>query len=361
MIAINGKIFTQRMSGLGRFAFEVIKRMIAANIELTIFTPNKSLHSDYQILIKSVIRDNSRLSPFLWEVFRLGKIINPTKFSLLWSPANIGPINPLIPHYITLHDLTFIHNPAWMNFKGRVIYKNLIPLICKRANAIIADCEFVRQELINYLPFKSPEDIYMTYLGGDHVVLRKLEFSRFELPERYFVFLGNIDKRKNLDNIILAWKHACENSDGTLKLFLVGSAKSRDKYQLEINDESIQLLTNLPDDELFYLLSKSRGLIFPSLYEGFGLPILEAMRCNCPVITSNLGAMAEVAGDAALLVDPFSVECISSAILDLAYSDEVHLNFSERGYQRQQDFTWNQTAEYYIDLLCSDVSLSQKK
>jgi glycosyltransferase involved in cell wall biosynthesis len=284
MIAINGKIFTQRMSGLGRFAFEVVKRMVEADFDLTIFTPNKLLHSDYEILTKFVIRDSSSLPPFLWEVFRLGKLVRSSQFTALWSPANIGPINPLVPHFITLHDLTFLHNPAWMNFKGRLIYKTLIPVICKKANAVIADCDFVRQELIDYLPFKHPKDIYMTYLGGDHVVLKPNLLPRIDLPEKYFMFLGNIDKRKNLDNIIEAWKLACTRSNGAIKLLIVGASKSRERYQLDLNHESIEMLTSVSDDELFYLLSRSRGLIFPSLYEGFGFPILEAMRCGCPVI-----------------------------------------------------------------------------
>lgn len=245
MIAINGKIFTQRMSGLGRFAFEVLKQMIEADIELTIFTPNKLLHSDYEILSKFVIRDSSSLPPFLWEIFRLGKLVRPSQFSVLWSPANIGPLNPLVPHFITLHDLTFTHDPKWMNFKGRIIYKTLIPAICKKAKIVIADCDFVRQELIDFMPFKHPEQIYMTYLGCDHVVLKPDELPKIDLPEKYFMFLGNIDKRKNLDNIIEAWKLACSRSNVPIKLLIVGASKSRERYQLDLNDESIEMLTSL--------------------------------------------------------------------------------------------------------------------
>ena len=356
MIAVNGKIFTQRMSGLGRFAFEVIKRMILVNLELTIFTPNKPLHSDYQILSKYVVRDDSLFPPFLWEIFRLASLARPDKYTALWSPANIGPINPKISHYLTLHDLTFIHDRAWMNFTSRLIYKNLIPLICKRAIAVISDCNFIRHEIIGYMPYKRPEDIYMSYLGSDHVSLKKIAFNRFELPEQHFVFLGNIDRRKNLNNIIKAWSLACTKTDSSIKLFIVGEVKTREKYSLDLNHDSIQVLSKVSDDELFYLLSKSRGLIFPSFYEGFGFPILEAMRCGCPVITSNLGAMEEIAGQSALLVNPCSVENIAGAIIELSNSDSLHTELIEKGYKRQMEFTWDKTASYYINLL-SRVSL----
>jgi len=350
MIAINGKIFTQRMSGLGRFAYEVVKRMVDASVDLTIITPNKPLHSNYEMLTKFVMRDKSPLHPFLWEVFRLGRIVMPNKFAALWSPANIGPINPIVPHFVTLHDLTFIHNPEWMNYKGRLIYRTLIPLICKRARAVIADSDFVRQELIKYLPFKKSSDIYMTYLGVDHVVPKPVVFTRFDLPKKYFMFIGNIDKRKNLDNIIHAWQIACAKLNGAINLFIVGEIKYREKFHLDLNDDSVQLLTGLLDEELFYLLSKSLGLIFPSLYEGFGLPTIEAMRCGCPVITSNIGTMAEIAGDAALLVDPHSVMDIADAIIKLAGSDSLHAELVNRGNVHQGVFTWDKTAEFYIEL-----------
>jgi glycosyltransferase involved in cell wall biosynthesis len=350
MIAINGKIFTQRMSGLGRFAFEVVKKMIDADVGLIIFTPNKSLHHDYKALEKFVIRDTSFLPPFLWELFRLGQLVQSSKFGALWSPANIGPLNPRVSHFLTLHDLTFIHDPTWMHFKGRLIYKIFIPLICKKARAVVADCNFIRQELINYMPYKRSVDIHMSFLGADHVSVNEVKFNRFELPKMYFVFLGNIDKRKNLDKIIQAWKIAYDKSGLEIRLLIIGASKSRERYRLNLSHQSIDLFDAIPDEELYFLLSKSRGLIFPSLYEGFGLPILEAMRCGCPVITSNIGAMAEVAGDAAIIVNPYSVNDIADAICKLSDSDILRSDLIKKGLERQQRFVWDKTAKFYTDL-----------
>ncbi|WP_173201936.1 glycosyltransferase family 1 protein [Geobacter sp. SVR] len=339
------------MSGLGRFAFEVTRRLLDAGTHMVIYTPNKPLHDDYQSLANWIHRDSFGMHPFLWELFRLPVLLGKSGCSLLWSPANIGPIFPGVPHYLTLHDLTFIHDATWMDRLPRLLYRTLIPLICKGTEYLISPTEVIRQEVLAHLPEKPAGHVLMCHQGGDHVPLR--DSSPPEQPldsEKYFVFLGNIDRRKNLARIVDAWALARKKVDQPLKLYIIGAVKFKGNYSIDVEDASIEIRSNLDDAAVFALLSQARGLLFPSLYEGFGFPMLEAMRSGCPVITSNIGAMAEVAGSAALLVDPHSAQEIATAIVDLCRSDELHGKLVGMGFERQKTFTWDRTAHYYLDL-----------
>ena len=163
--------------------------------------------------------------------------------------------------------------------------------------------------------------------------------------EGYSLLLGDCLTRMD------AWKEAFAKSNTPIKLLIIGASKSRESYRPDWNHDSIEMMTSVSDDELFSLLSRSRGLIFPSLYEGFGFPMLEAMRCGCPVITSNIGAMAEIAGDAGLLVNPYSIESIAESIINLSESETLYAKLRKRGFRRQQYFTWEKTTNFYIDIL----------
>jgi glycosyltransferase involved in cell wall biosynthesis len=352
MLAINGKIFTQPMSGLGRFAFEVIKQFIEHNLVFDILTPDKPLFPVYMELSPYIKRDTLAIEPLIWEITRLSYLASPKRYTALWSPANIGPLFPRVSHYLTLHDLTFLHLPEWMNPLSRFLYRFLIPKVCVKAEAIFCDTEFIKNEIASVYPFAMNKKIYRIYPGCDHINSDNAQIvTNIIKKESHFIFYGNIEKRKNVGNIVQAWLQAKSSLKDKATLFIVGSKKKREKYFPEFKDESIRVLNNIDDKGLIALLKQARGLIFPSLYEGFGFPIVEAMRCGCPVITSNLGSMAELATDAALLVDPYSVDDIAAAIVQLASSSHLYDSLKEQGCRREKLFRWNNTANFYKKIL----------
>jgi glycosyltransferase involved in cell wall biosynthesis len=169
--------------------------------------------------------------------------------------------------------------------------------------------------------------------------------ERFEIPASYFLAVGAISPRKNLARLLGAWSRVVDDVDGA-SLVIVGKEGLRfaSSSILSTLPERVVHLTSVDDDELASLYSGARGLLYPSLYEGFGLPILEAMSSGCPVLTSNCTAMPEVAGDAAVLVDPLSVQSIADGIRILAHEGRA-LDLSQKGYKHSQEFSWERTAQ----------------
>jgi glycosyltransferase involved in cell wall biosynthesis len=349
MIAINGKIFTQKMTGLGRFSYEIVKSLIQKGILFQIITPNLPVSIEYIDLQEYIIKDVSFLHPFLWETLRLPFLLDKRKYSALWSPANIGPIFTPIPHFLTIHDLSF-SNPHWINKFSYLLYNFFIPNSMKNASKIICVSDFTHQEIKKKYPSVLPEKICWTHSGCNSLNFTIANpLNILPSKEMYFVVLGNIEARKNIYRIIEAWKIYKTQQKSPVKLFIIGSKKKRENFDVDIQDDTINITGYINDEEVVNLLKSARGLIFPSLYEGFGFPILEAMQHGCPVITSNIGAMKEIAGDAAILVDPFSIESISNAIKLLASNDSIYFDFQNKGIDRAKIFRWEKTTSFYIN------------
>jgi alpha-1,3-rhamnosyl/mannosyltransferase len=150
-----------------------------------------------------------------------------------------------------------------------------------------------------------------------------------------------MDPRKNTERIIKAFEHSSAGKD--IKIVFVGQPK----YMKIKESRNVRILGNVSVDDLAGLYSGATALIYPSLYEGFGLPILEAFACGCPVLTSNISSMAEVAGDAAMLVDPYKIDSISDGIEKILRGPK---NYIEKGLKRVQDFSWEKTARMTLDV-----------
>ena len=348
MLAINGKIFVQPLSGLGRCAFELTKRFIAMGIPLKVIIPKRPLDAAYQELLPYIQMDSVSMNIFVWQFIRLPRILNTHQFEALWSPANVGPIKTNISHYLTLHDLLFLHDPKWFPGISRFIHRFVTPLICANAEKIICSCATVASEIQTVYPTLADKISYV-YLGADHSKVRMSEaheFSKSHIP--YFVMLGNIELRKNFLGVKAAWQLAKHQLPKKAKLKLIGVKKRREDFDIELADDSIELMGRLSDEMTEALIKNATGLLYPSFYEGFGFPILEAMKLGCPVITSNFGAMAEIAGNAALLVDPASTQSIVDGIVRLTSSKAMYNDLKQRGLKRAEDFKWADTANSYI-------------
>ncbi|MGK5094024.1 glycosyltransferase family 1 protein [Deltaproteobacteria bacterium TL4] len=351
MLAINGKVFTQNSTGVGRFAFEVIRSLDFERTPFEILTPNLPIHKEYKELEPFVWRDESAMNPFLWQFIRLPCLLRGKKYSCLWSPANIGPIFSPVPHYLTLHDFTFFHDKNWMPFLPRYFYQVLIPQICKRAEMIFFDCETIHEEYFA-LNVSNNRNTSWIYLGSDHIPLLEGFSESLAIPQKkYFVVLGNIEKRKNFSRLIRAWEQLAQAPQFDYQLYVIGEKKKRDKRVEDDVHPSIVFLGYVADQEMNHLLAEARGLLFPSLYEGFGFPIVEAFRRGCPVITSNYGTMSEIGGNAAIQVDPNSEREIKDAITRLMGNEALYLELRKKSLDRQRIFAWDNTVRFYQNIL----------
>jgi glycosyltransferase involved in cell wall biosynthesis len=255
---------------------------------------------------------------------------------------------------ITVHDLTYLKYPNYfldrnLNEQG---YRRELPLGLERADVVIAVSQKTKEDLVELMKFPE-ERIRVIYEGVEPRFLNHVEGEEaklirecYGLTQPYIVYLvGTPEPRKNLKNTVAAAKKAAPQ----LLLALIGPQEPLQAL-LAGNSHNTVFLDVVPDAHLPALLSGAQISLYPSLYEGFGLPVIESMACGVPVITSNHGALPEVAGDAALLVDPEDVESIAGAISELLSDENLKTNLKALGIERAAEFTWQKTAAKTLSL-----------
>ena len=299
---------------------------------------------------------NLTLKPY----FRFISAFNFGKYDIFHGPDYKIPSGRFYKKVVTIHDLVDYESTIIAhNIAEHGIYRIEFPLYKARPDMIITVSDFTRNCLLSRFPqFESITK--SIYLGVDHIasidpaVIRKKPF-----PFPYIFFVGVIDKRKNLVKVIEAFEIAKETLR-ELHLVIVG----KDGYCHEIVNEKlkrsrhnkdIHRLGFVTEEELVDIYSHAEAFVFPSLYEGFGIPVLEAMSIGCPVITSNRGAMKEISGNAAILVDPNNAEDISHRIVELCGNTSRRVKLIENGRLWSKQFRWSkcakETSEVYKTLL----------
>lgn len=260
------------------------------------------------------------------------------------------------PFLVTVHDLERICFPLGKDGFRERIGLRLDVLAIKKARHIIAVSQNTKRDLVRLLGVDERK-VTVIYNGVDHSVFKPNGSKPAPFP--YILYVGSERPRKNLRRLLAAFARL-KRSGGfnDLKLVKVGtpgrSPAFRKSVLRAINDFGLQgevLFTeHLNDQELAAKYGAARALVYPSLYEGFGLPVLEAMACGCPVITSDVSALPEVAGDAALLVDPCDEAALSEAIARLLSDDNLRGRLIERGLERSKRFSWASSASQTLAL-----------
>ena len=273
---------------------------------------------------------------------------------LIHSTDHLIPSCKGIPVVATIMDAIPLAHPEWVNNRLSALKNYVWKKSIGFADRVITISSFSKQDLIEY--FRIPEQkISITPLGVDQrwFNLPSPEYlaavrGRYNLPENFFVFVGTLQPRKNVGRILDAHRALPEFIQKSHPLIIIGRSgwQFADIFEkLNAQQATVRWLKYVPDSDLPSILRCASGLVFPSLYEGFGLPVLEAFAAELPVITSNSTSLPEVAGNAALLVDPYDVQNISWAmqqlIEDTVAADQLRL----LGLKRAKEFTWDNTAQ----------------
>ncbi|HBY02542.1 MAG TPA: glycosyltransferase family 1 protein [Rikenellaceae bacterium] len=267
----------------------------------------------------------------------------------------VGPFMSKVPFVTSLHDVSYKRFPSFFSPRDRLLFSILSPLSLQSTKAIITISHHAKQEIAHFYPsFKNKT--FVTHLAANSI-FRKINKKReenpvlmkFAIPDSYILVVGNLQPRKNVLRIIRAFA-AIQNQITETKLVIVGQAKwQSSEIEEEVRKQRIEnrvIFTGyITEEELVWLYNDATVFVYPSLYEGFGLPILEAMACGTPVITSNTSSMPEVAGDSALLVNPYNEEEITDAIIRIVKNINFAKLMSEKGLQRSRMFSWAKTAE----------------
>lgn len=303
--------------------------------------------------------------PRLWTQFGLALQTFKDPLDVLFVPAHTLPLirRPGLKTVVTVHDLGAEYLPGTHQLKQRLYLNLMAHHQLKSATHIIAVSEATKQDLIKKVGIPKDkitviyegynEDLFKPYIQtGRHKVC---PYNQYNIePGNYFLFVGTIQPRKNLERLIRAYARVCAGYQP--KLVLVGSKGwlSDEIYKLPKKlgiEDHVKFLGYVPDKNLPALYSGAIAFLFPSLFEGFGLPILEAFSCGCPVLTSNTSSLPEVAGNAALLVDPYSIEEIAQGILSLTTNHKLRTRLAKLGLEQVKNFSWQKAAEKTLEVL----------
>jgi glycosyltransferase involved in cell wall biosynthesis len=361
-IAVNTRLLLSgKLEGLGWFSYETLKRITKWHPEhefVFIFDRKYSDEFIFSDNITPVVAYPQARHPLLWYLFfdwGIPPVLSKHKADLFLSPDGWLSLRTDIPSLPVIHDLNFFHNPDWVSPMPRYYFNYFFPKFVKKANRIATVSEFSKNDISSR--FNVPSDkIDVLYNGSNELYHPVGENIRAKIREKYsfgkpyFLVLGSVHPRKNISNIILAYNEFRTSLSEPLKLLIAGSTKywsddSRMLYEKSIYREDIILTGRLSDEDLNDVIASSHALVYTSLFEGFGIPILEAMRCGVPVITSNITSMPEIAGDAALFADPYSIESITLAMTKINSNDSLRNDLIEKGYRQMSLFSWDKTAE----------------
>lgn len=280
----------------------------------------------------------------------------PHRLDLLHSPDFIPPAAGAKKRVITVHDLNFYYYPQFLTAESRRYYLEQIEWAVRAADHIMADSHQTRQDLIEKLNLPA-EKVTTIHLAANPIYARprpaehvKQILTHYNLPSGYILFVGTLEPRKNVPALIKTYHRLRQETAVDVPLVLAGrKGWLYDEIFATIDELKLRghvhHLENLPDEEIACLYTAAGVLALPSHYEGFGLPVLEAMHNGCPVICSNRGSLPEVGGSAALLLDPDDIDAWVEAIHRVLSDSELRREMIAKGYPQAQGFTWRRTAE----------------
>ncbi len=338
-------------TGTETYAFQVIAEMAkraTAEIRLRLYT-----HQPPAGAWVESPHVETRVIPFprLWTHLRLAAEISRRRPDVLFVPAHVLPLVCPVPAVVTVHDLGYLHYPEthtpfqrwYLNFTTR--------RHTRLARRIIADSAATRNDLVRF--YGAPaEKIQVVHLGLNPALCPVANPSpvlkKYGIRGNYLLYLGTLQPRKNLLRLLTAFQKVHRQFSAVKLVLAGGKGWLFQQIQQQINhlqlNEWVTLPGFIPEQDKAALLSGATAYLFPSLYEGFGLPILEAMACGTPVLTSTVSSMPEVAGNAALLVDPHNVDAIAAGIMRLLEDTPLRQSLVEKGFARAHGFSWHKTA-----------------
>lgn len=300
------------------------------------------------------------LQRMVWENVELPRLARNDHVDLLHVPAFAPPVFKSCRVVVTVHDLIGMIYPNQLGWPSRFYWGKWLPLAVKRAHALIADSENTKKDIqrILHVPEEKIRVIYPSgyeafSLPRDAAKLQNLK-SRLGIPEKYFLFVGTLEPRKNLKRVLGAFAQFLQTKtqDTRYQLVAAGSREfAHGKFYETLLGESFKrkddvIFTDYLDQrDLVLLYGGAEALLYPSLYEGFGIPVLEAMASGIPVLTSRLSSLPEAAGEAAYYVDSYKTGDIARGMKEIAHNESLRKSLIAKGFEQIKKFSWEKTAQ----------------
>jgi glycosyltransferase involved in cell wall biosynthesis len=361
-IAVNARLLVKnKLKGRASFAYQILKRLSQENlVDEFVFFFDREIDRDF-VFAPNVTAERrypkTYNSFFSWLFFQISLFfaIKKHKADIFFSPEGYLCLPSKTKKICVIHDICFEKHPEFFENKIRLYFlKRNYPKFAKKADKILTVSEFTKQDIIDCYKIDANK-IDVIYDGVDEKYKAISELESFQTRLKYsngkafFIYIGYRDKKSNITNMLKAFEIFKREDTSEAKLIIVGFKNDKTIRNKQIANlwfqKDLVFISHLETKELNKLLASSLALVYPSLYEGFGLPILEAFHSETAVICSKLTAMPEVAGDAALYCDPNNPENIANQMNTLISTPKLRENLIEKGRKQRTKFSWDSSAE----------------
>ncbi|MFS7245328.1 glycosyltransferase family 4 protein [Rahnella inusitata] len=346
MIYINGRFLTQNMTGVQRFAEEISLQIEHMRDDVILLVPDVKAIKKQSLLKRFNIEEVPGLNGHLWEQITLPLYLLRKKSPLLINLGNTAPV--FYSHQVvTHHDITYLKYPKSFPFSFRLLYRIISPLMIRNSKQVVTVSQFSRSEISSQYRCQE-EKIKIIYNAVSDLFEPTKEVTSEPDKERYLLAVSSTNYHKNFHGLIDAFSDA--NLDIDLKI-IGDSADVFSTLDLKRNHPRIHFVGRVNDDELVKLYQHATAFVFPSFYEGFGIPPLEAQACGCPVISSNTASMPEVLGESVLYFNPESKREIINALSLIVSDVELRAQLVEKGFKNKERFSWGESASKLNDII----------
>lgn len=349
-LIINLSIILSQPTGISNYAFNIFPSL--QSLKPTLLTSSNYPDFKCYLIPGNMTPANGKighLRRLIWTQLELLKIYHQLKSQLLFSPLPEAPLSEQCRFIVMSHDLIPLRFPNY--FSPLTIYhRYYVPQVLKQAQHIICNSQATADDNIKYYGIPSHQITPIPLAYDRH------HFCHLNLPtSNYFLYIGRPDPHKNLHRLIAAFAALSHNDDYELWLAGPNDKRYTPMLQKQIAElgitHRVKFLNYVPYSELPTIINQAIALVFPSLWEGFGFPVLEAMACGTPVITSNLSSLPEVAGDAAILINPYNTAEITAAMQMLGNDLKLQAQLSYQGIARANQFSWEKTGKATVEVL----------
>jgi len=361
-IAINTRfLLTDYLEGYGYFIFETFRRIVKTHKEhqfIFIFDRPYGLRFIFSENITPVIAGPAARHPLLWKYWydvKIPAVLKKYKADIFVSADGYCSLKTKIPQCMVVHDLAFLHYPTHSKKSHLRYFKKQMPRFLEKAKTIATVSEFSKKDIIEQYKI-SPGKIDVVYSAAKEIFkpvsekIKQETKNRYTDDKEYFLHVGAIHPRKNLLNLLKAFSVFKKRLKSNMKLMLVGRLAWKyesfmDKLKSYKHREDVVILGYTDEPELVNIVGSAYALVYPSLLEGFGVPVLAAMQCKVPVITSLNSSMQEIAKDSVLYADPGSHDDIAEKMMRIYKDENLQKELIEKGQKISKEYSWDRTAE----------------
>ena len=366
IIAVNTRLLQKgKLEGIGWFTKETLSRITRNHPEHKfIFIFDRPYDSEYVFSdnVTPVVVSPPTRHPFLWFIWfelRIPAILQKYKADLFLSPDGYLSLNTKVRQIAAIHDINFAHRPKDMPWLKAKYYNYYFPRFAKRARRIVTVSYYSKEDIIRSYKLEG-DKIDVVYNGINSLYTPISEEEKQATKQTYtggcdyFLFIGSLHPRKNICGLLRAYDAFRTSIDTDIKLIITGGEmfKTSDiekTYHGMRYKKDVIFTGRIPSEELHYVLGAALCLTFVPFFEGFGIPVIEAMSAGVPVISSNTTSLPEVGGDAVLYADPFALNQIKDAMIRISQDKELREKLIRKGFKQKEKFSWTKHRKWYGD------------